>query len=187
MYNDSELKEAAEDGTIGFPDADPLPNDNEDVPYFFIGDDAFALKTTMMKPYSHRSMDREEHIFSYRLSRARRVVENAFGILANRFRILLTAMGHAPSTSRLIVKTCVILHNLMRIRYPALQNQQLDCENPINRDLIPGEWRRGPNLQDTVNVAANNIDSKRGKMQRNLIKHWVNSPAGSVAWQDRMI
>ena len=187
MYNESELREAVEDGSIGFPDADPLPNDTEDVPYYFIGDDAFALRTTMMKPYSHRTMDREERIFSYRLSRARRVVENAFGILANRFRILLSTMGHSPSTVRQIVKTCIILHNLMRVRYPALQDQQLDCELPINRNLISGAWRQGPNLQDTQNVTASNIDSKRGKMQRNLIKHWINSPAGSVAWQDRMI
>ena len=82
MFNDSELKEAAEDGTIGFPDAEPLPNDNENVPYFFIGDDTFALRETMMKPYSHRTLNRDERIFNYWLSRARRVVENTFGILA---------------------------------------------------------------------------------------------------------
>ncbi|CAC5424023.1 unnamed protein product [Mytilus coruscus] len=108
------------------------------------------------------------------------VVEN---FRANSFRILLSTIGHSPSTVRLIVKTCIILHNLMRIRYPGLQDQQIDCEHPINRNLIPGAWRQGPNLQDTQNVTAANIDSKRG----NLIKHWINSPAGSVAWQDRMI
>ncbi|XP_041369942.1 uncharacterized protein LOC121383910 [Gigantopelta aegis] len=43
IYNDSELKECAKDGTIGFPDPDPLPNEYNDVPYFFISDDAFAL------------------------------------------------------------------------------------------------------------------------------------------------
>ena len=104
MYNDSELKEATEDDTTGFPDAKPLPNDTQDVPYFFIGDDAFALRTTMMNPYSHRTLDKEDRIFNYRLSRARRVVENAFGILTNRFRILLTTMNHSTSTVRLIVK-----------------------------------------------------------------------------------
>ena len=102
MYNDSELREAAEDDTTGLPDAEPLPNDTQDVPYFFIGNDAFALRTTTMKPYSHSTLDKEEHIFNYRLSRARRVVEN-------RFRILLTTMNHSTSTVRLIVKTCNIL------------------------------------------------------------------------------
>ena len=54
IYNASELKECVEEGSIGFPDPEPLPNDNLDVPYFFVGDDAFALRPDMMKPYSLR-------------------------------------------------------------------------------------------------------------------------------------
>ncbi len=34
IYNASELKECVEDGSICFPDPDPLPNDNQDVPYW---------------------------------------------------------------------------------------------------------------------------------------------------------
>ncbi|XP_045215181.2 putative nuclease HARBI1 [Mercenaria mercenaria] len=97
IYNGSELKECIDDGSIGFPPAEPLPNDNEDVPYYLIGDDAFAVRSNMMKPYSHRGMDDDERICDYRLSRARRVVENAFGILANRFQVLLTTMNHVPA------------------------------------------------------------------------------------------
>ena len=52
IYNASELKECVEDGSLGFPDPEPLPNYNRDVPYFFVGDDAFALRPDMMKPYS---------------------------------------------------------------------------------------------------------------------------------------
>ena len=69
IYNDSELKQCAEDGTLGFPDPEPLPNDNQDVPYFFVGDDAFGLRPNMMKPYSQRGLQDEERIFNYRLSR----------------------------------------------------------------------------------------------------------------------
>ena len=75
----------------------------------------------------------------------------------------------------------------MRIRYPGLQNQQLDSDENANHDFIPGAWREGRNLVDTQRVTGFNIASKEGKMQRNLIKHWVNSPAGSVPWQERMI
>ena len=93
IYNASELKECVEDGSLGFRDPEPLPNDNLDVPYVFVRDDAFALRPDMMKPYSLRGMTRPERILNYLLSRARRVVENAFGILANRFQVLLGVWG----------------------------------------------------------------------------------------------
>lgn len=187
IYNASELKECVENGSLGFPDPEPLPNDNQNVPYFFVGDDAFALRPNMMKPYSLRGMTRQERIFNYRLSRARRVVENAFGILANRFQVLLSTMQQHPETVKLIVTTCMILHNLMRKRYPALQNQQLDRAENLDSDYVPGAWRTGLDLKDTRVVTGCNTSSKEGKRQRNLIKHWTSSDAGSVPWQDRMI
>ena len=117
IYNNSELKEGLENGAImGWPRPSHLPNDTQDVPYFLVGDDAFSLMTYLMKSYGTRNMEREYHIYNYRLSRARRVVENTFGILANRFQVLLTTMNHRHGTVRLIVKACVLIHNIMRSR-----------------------------------------------------------------------
>ena len=186
VYNDSELKQCIDDGTIGFPDPEPLPNDTEDVSYFLVGDDAFALRASLMKPFSRRGLARDERLFNYRLSRTRRVVENAFGILAQRFQVFLTTMQHSPETIQLIAKACMLLHNLMRTRYPGLQNQDLDRED-ANRDLVPGAWRQGLNLADTIAVAGPNAATRDAKKQRNLLKHWVASPAGSVPWQDAQL
>ncbi len=118
VFNDSQLKEVIEDGTMKFPADDALPGDDNPMPYFIIGDDAFALRTWMMKPYSSRHLTDEERIFNYRLSRARRIVENAFGILSHRFRCLLTTMRQAPHRVESIMLACVCIHNLMRMRYP---------------------------------------------------------------------
>ena len=69
IYKDSELKEMAEDGTLGFPAPEPLPNDTQDMPFFFVGDNAFGLRKTMMKPYSLLGLEPEELIFNYHLGR----------------------------------------------------------------------------------------------------------------------
>ena len=95
-------------------------------------------------------------------------------------------MGHSPSTVRLIVKTCCVLHNLMRIRYPTMQNALVDNEDDRG-NLVEGEWRLDRNMEDTQNVQAHNVANREGKKFRNTIKHWCSSPAGSVPWQDRMV
>jgi len=187
IYNNSELKECMDDNSIGFPDAEELPNDVGDkVPYFLVGDDAFALRENMMKPFSRRGLNMDERIFNYRLSRCRRIVENAFGILANRWQINLNIMGHEPKTCRLLVTVCIILHNFLRVKYPRQQNRQLDSED-VDHNIIPGEWRRGRNMTDIDRVVAPNSGSKKAKKQRLLLKHYLNSPAGTVPWQNKMI
>ena len=101
----------------------PLPGDDKPIPYFLIGDDAFTLKTWMIKSYSAHNLSNAERLFNYRLSWARRIVENAFGILANRPQCLLSTLQLAPEGASTLVMASVTLHNLMCIRYPGLQNQ----------------------------------------------------------------
>lgn len=48
------------------------------VPYFFIGDEAFPIGKHLMRPYSGRYLGERKNIFNYRLSRARRIIENTF-------------------------------------------------------------------------------------------------------------
>ena len=188
IYNRSNFKNMLENNTLpGLPKPQPLPGDNVPMPYFLLGDDAFGLRTFLMKPYAQRNLTRHERIFNYRLSRARRVVENAFGILANRFQVMLTTMFHSVKTVRLIVKTCCLLHNLMRMRYPAMQNALVD-KYTKQGNVIAGAWREGRNLVHTEPYVgrARNRDYRNAKAQRNVLKEWCNSPVGKVSWQDNM-
>ena len=67
----------------------------------------------MMKPYPHHQLENERQIFNYRLSRAHRVVENAFGILANRFRAFQTTINQPPEKVEMIVLAACCLYNYM--------------------------------------------------------------------------
>lgn len=116
IFNNSPLKAALDSGSVNFPDPEPLPLDDVPIPYFIVGDDAFPLRPWLMKPFGSRSLSKQERIFNYRLSRARRVVENAFGILAARWRCLLSTMQQEPHRVKSIVMAAVCLHNLLRLR-----------------------------------------------------------------------
>ncbi|XP_067055962.1 uncharacterized protein [Acropora muricata] len=52
VWNKCGLSQAIEDGIISLPPPKCLPNGDTEVPHVFVGDDAFALKRHMMKPYS---------------------------------------------------------------------------------------------------------------------------------------
>jgi hypothetical protein len=186
IWNQSDLKRAIERGLIGMPTATPLPGDDKAMGYFIIADDAFGMKTWLMKPFSRRGLANDERIFNYRLSRARRVVENAFGILASRFRCLLSVMNQKPDTVHAIVLACVCLHNIMRLRYPGDQNLLMDKEDD-DHQVILGAWRDGVNMDDMQIPRGGNVDTFDAKQQRLYLKHYVNSSVGSVPWQNRMV
>ena len=180
------MKDAIEDGALGVPAPQPLPGDDTPMPYYFLGDDAFALRTWMMKPFSKRRMTHEEKVFNYRISRGRCIVENAFGILGNRFQCLLHTLRQEPRTVENILLACMVLHNIMRLCYPGLQNAVLDQEDN-DHNIIPGAWRDGLNMQDVHNIVGGNRATRAAKRQREYLKHYFSAPVGAVAWQDNMV
>jgi len=75
-----------------------------------------------------------------KLTRARRMVECAFGILCNKWRIFHRAIAFRPDFCDVIVKTCCILHNFVRQR-DGLQFQDTLYECPL--DSIKAVGTRG--------------------------------------------
>lgn len=67
-----------------------------------------------MKPFTFKNINRMQRIFNYRLSRARRVVENAFGILSSRFRVLRRPLHLDLENVDAVVLACCALHNFLR-------------------------------------------------------------------------
>ena len=110
IFKNSELKHKTEDRSIGLTESESLVDDGPKVNYFILRDVAIPLK-----PYSRRGIDLNQRVFNYRLSRGRRVVENAFGILTSRFPIFRRPMQQEPSVVVRVVMACLVLHNLLRI------------------------------------------------------------------------
>ena len=63
-----------EDNTTGFHPVESFVDNRPKVHYFILGDDAFSLRMWLMKPFSLRSMDLNERVFNYWISRWRTVV-----------------------------------------------------------------------------------------------------------------
>ncbi|KOB73542.1 Uncharacterized protein OBRU01_10540, partial [Operophtera brumata] len=122
-----------------------LPARTEEIPFYFVGDEAFALSQNMMKVYAgYHERGCKERIYNYRLCRARRVVENVFGILSAVFRVLRKPMLLEPKTATSVVTAITSLHNFLRKGNNAiLYNGSFDEE--LNGQVRLGNWREGNN------------------------------------------
>ena len=174
---------------LNVPKPTKLPNSDRVLPFVFIGDNAFGLKTNMMKPYPSQNLPLDQRVFNYRLSRARRVIENAFGIAASRFRVFHRAIIAKPSTVTSITKALVALHNFLISLKPDDDSYSYCPVNFADRDgpngYTAGEWRKEKEnilgLRD-INHLGSNSYCKNAKETRDLFKEYFNGE-GEVDWQ----
>lgn len=161
------------------------------IPYYFVADDAFPLCKRIMKPYSKKTFTEEETVFNYRLSRARRCVENAFGILCSKWACLKKTLYCYPDRAQKIITACCHLHNYLisnhsRAYCSPQDTDRLDAEGR----LIEGNWRRRmacstDSLYHSHLETRTGRNSDYGKYIRNIIKNYVTSTVGLLPWQGR--
>lgn len=117
IFAHSSLGRRLENGTFNIPNGKYLPHTTLTAPYVIVGDEAFPLKTYLLRPYPGRQSngDADKSYFNYRLSMARRLVENAFSILTQRFRIFAEELKWSQKMLTVIL-ACCIPHNFLRER-----------------------------------------------------------------------
>ena len=206
IWGNSLLRQALEDGDLNIPEDLPLPGLAQEsdfittlyysllkyisgttgpvLPFTFVGDEAFPLRRYMLRPYAGRHLDQRKAVFNYRLSRARRIVENAFGILAarcahlyvliftysnllfhvlvflTRWRIFRRPIIADPDNVVTFTKATIALHNFLRTEENALYCPAsfVDGEDGSG-NVIPGTWRDSE--EPTGLVRAGTIASNR--------------------------
>jgi hypothetical protein len=103
---------------LNIPTPDKISNTQRVLPYVFVGDEAFAMRPDFLKPYSRDQLNTETKIFNYRMSRARRVIENTFGIMGSRFRLLQRVINLDVENIDIVVMACCVMHNFLRKTCP---------------------------------------------------------------------
>ena len=181
------LKKSLDKGKVDLPKSKLLPRSEIPCEYVILGDDAFPLGDHLLKPFCRRKLSKTERIFNYRLSRARRCAENAFGILASRFRLFLTEIDAHPDKVEQFVLAAICLHNMLlkKCGRSYISPGSVDLED-VDNNFIPGDWRKQVNL-DSFEADEQRNAPTPVKQQRLRVRDYFSSPAGSVPWQDHMI
>lgn len=191
VLGNSRMGDAFAKNKLHVPDAEPLEGTRVIYPYVLVGDEAFPLQQYLMKPYPREVLGIRERVYNYRLSRARRVIENTFGIAAARFRIFRRPIHARVDMVVRVTKAVVALHNYIMNGRSFRKSSRYcpvgftDREGPGGRQL-DGEWRNivgnDEGLMDIRRAGSNNY-SRSAKRVREEFSNYFLSSAGQVPWQ----
>ena len=176
IYKSSALGMGMAAGTLDVPADAPLPGfaGLQSMPYVMVADAAFPLKPYLMKPYPEKKINHQKRIYNYRLSRARMVVECAFGILAVRWRVFHTKINMKPDNADQVIVASCLLHN-----YLTHPREIRAFMREVNE--------RGLALQQATNINSVNRNAREALEVRDEFCQYFNSARGSVTWQERMV
>lgn len=180
--------EKLEKNLLNIPQPDRIRNSDINVPYVFVVDDAFPLTENMMKPFRQAQLTSvNRKIFNYRLSRARRIIENAFGILVARFRIFHTAINLKPEHIDSVVMACCVLHNFLLKMVPSsyAPPECFDRENTSEGTILTGYEAQNDHTYGLNRSNLGNPPRSAKELREDFMKYFANE--GQVPWQQDCI
>lgn len=131
-----------------------------------VADEAFPLSQNVMHPFPGKDLDKARQIYNYRLSRARRVVENSFGILASKWEVYQRRIKLQPKNVDKVIKaTCVLLHNyIIKTTDPSNHHQAPECLSESSSSTVV--WKSS--IKGSI--------SDKGGLQGLFYVHYWSSP-----------
>ncbi|KAJ8943578.1 hypothetical protein NQ314_009703 [Rhamnusium bicolor] len=130
------------------------------------------------------------HRLMLTLHRARRTIENTFGILAQRWRILRKTIIGNVDTCESIVKATIVLHNFLQKKEEDIPEEQRRY-SPMgyadlfdeNGRLILGMWREQEYMLRSATWLGSNNATRSAQGARDKLASYFVSDVGSVPWQ----
>lgn len=188
VLQNTKFYEKLESNELKLPKPCNVTENFEKVPYVFVADDAFPLTINIMKPFRQAQLDSaSKEIYNYRISRARHVVENSFGILASRFRIFHTQINLEPENITKVVKATCALHNFLMEQHPTFYAPPNSTyqENYDGTTAIAGLDTSESNMIALKRLNQGNITSAAKQLRNEFTSYFMNE--GKVPWQDNRV
>lgn len=163
-------------GNINIPKTRKLPGTNVEFPCFFIGDAAFPLRHNIMRPYPGRLLPKDKELFNKKLSSARVKIENAFGILTAKFRILRNSLNMLPENAEKVVRATLVIHNFIRLNDSSNYFSSSFVDH-INEDseMVPGNWRNEVDPLPQCRMFTRFNASREAFSIRDTLKEYLNN------------
>ena len=112
---------------------------------FYVVDSGFSKQPGYLAPYKGTKYHFQEYnqgppprgkkqIFNYRHSQVRNAIERSFGVLKNKWRMLLHMPSYPPPKQSKIISACMAIHNY--IRESKLENRDFE-DSDDEEEFIP--------------------------------------------------
>lgn len=190
IFNKSSFATALDNNELPIPSPRALSGRYLPVPYVIVADDAFALRPTLMKPFPGRNLTVSQRIFNYRLSRARRIIENAFGIMSAKFRVMRSPILLDADKSRKVTLACCTLHNFLITRKSSVYTTAGSVDQyGYDGAMIEGSWRRDApdHTMYPLERDPGRYISYNAKKVREEFENYFTSANGELPWQYKYI
>uniref|UniRef100_V5GD51 Putative nuclease n=1 Tax=Anoplophora glabripennis TaxID=217634 RepID=V5GD51_ANOGL len=112
-FHASELYRQLKNKELSIPEPSYFAQTTTKAPFVLISDEAYPLLPFLLKPFGGTNLSFEHECFNKRLSRARKCIECAFGIITAKWRILSKSIETNIETADAIIKCISILHNVI--------------------------------------------------------------------------